>query len=136
MEKIARRSFFKRSTLALAAFGFLPAFMGCKKTKSDMNGMFVHHVFFWLKDADSEEVKLKFRMALEKLVSIDTIRFKHVGTPASTNRPIIESSYTYSLLVAFDDQKGHDVYQEHPIHDEFREKYHEMWERVLIYDSI
>lgn len=135
MGKLARRTFLNRTTTALTALGIAPFFAGCKSQNKNLNGMFVHHVFFWLKDADNPDVQAKFRSALEKLATIETIRYKHIGIPASTNRPIIDNTYTFSLLVAFDDEKGHEVYQEHPVHDEFREIYHEYWEKVLIFDT-
>ena len=58
-----------------------------------------------------------------------------LGTPAPTDRPIIDRSYTYSLTLAFADQKGHDVYQEHPLHDVVRETCARFWREVLIYDA-
>lgn len=136
MEKPARRSFFKQTALAFGALGISPVLFGCSKPTINMNGKFVHHVFFWLKEPENESILTTFKLALEHLASIDAIKYKHIGTPAATNRPIIESTYTFSLLVVFDDEKGHGIYQEHPIHDEFREKYHDLWEKVLIFDCI
>lgn len=137
MKNSNRRRFLKQ-TAVLGVTGALPMLSGCKSATSgnDMSGKFMHHVFFWLKEADDEKVKNDFRNALLKLASIETVRFKHIGTPASTNREIIDTSYTFSLLVVFDNEKGHDIYQEHPIHDEFREKYADWWSRVQIYDTI
>ena len=137
MEFSGRRNFLKQA-VALGAVGMTPAVAGCQTDKKsiDMSGMFMHHVFFWLKEADDEKIKSDFRDALHKLASIETIRYKHIGTPAPTNREIIDNTYTFSLLVIFDDEKGHDIYQQHPIHDEFREKYADWWSRVQIYDTV
>ena len=38
--------------------------------------MFVHHVFFWLKEGANKEA---LRAGLEELVKIDLIRQSHVG---------------------------------------------------------
>ena len=137
MKNSDRRSFLKQ-TATLGAIAITPALAGCNSNgkNTDMSGKFMHHVFFWLKQPDDEKIRSDFRDALVKLASIETVRFKHIGTPAATNREIIDTTYTFSLLVVFDDEKGHDIYQEHPIHDEFREKYADWWTRVQIYDTV
>lgn len=136
MKNSDRRTFL-RQTAALGAIAATPALAGCcsNEKNNDISGKFVHHVFFWLKQPDDEKVKNDFRNALIKLASVETVRFRHIGTPAATNRAIIDTTYTFSLLVVFDDEKGHDEYQVHPIHDEFREKYADWWTRVQIYDT-
>ena len=60
----------------------------------------------------------------------------HVGTPAPTDRPIIDRSYSYALTAVFDDEAAHDRYQVHPVHDRFRDTCGTFWSRVLIYDSV
>jgi len=96
---------------------------------------FIHHVFFWLKDPDNQEVKTKFEKALKELVTVETIAEKHLGTPAATNRGVIDSSYTFSLLTVFKNKADHDIYQEHPKHLKFIENCAELWDRVVVYDS-
>lgn len=127
-----------KQTAVLGAIGAVPVWAGCSNEgeKTDMDGKWLHHVFFWLKQATDENRRKQFRHALLKLASIETVRYKHIGMPASTNREIIDSTYTFSLLVVFDDEKGHAVYQEHPIHDEFREKFGDWWSHIQIYDTI
>ena len=136
MKHSDRRNFLKQ-TAALGAIAAAPVLTSCRSNdkRDDISGKFMHHVFFWLKQPDDEKVKHDFREALIKLASVETVRFRHIGTPAATNREIIDATYTFSLLVVFDDEKGHDVYQVHPIHDEFREKYANWWTRVQIYDT-
>ena len=137
MKNSDRRNFIKQCA-ALGAVSAVPALKACSPADkvADMSGKFMHHVFFWLKQADNDKTRNDFREALVKLASIETVRYKHIGTPASTNREIIDTTYTFSLLVIFDDEEGHDIYQEHPIHDEFREKYADLWEKVQIYDTL
>lgn len=136
MKNSDRRSFLKQ-TAALGAIAITPAITSCNSSEKtiDMSGKFMHHVFFWLNEPDNEEARKTFEEAVEKLASIETVRYKHIGKPASTNREVIDTTYTYSLLVVFDDAAGHDIYQEHPIHDEFREKSY-LWNRVQIYDTV
>ena len=58
-----------------------------------------------------------------------------IGVPAATSRPVIDRSYTFALVVMFDDLVGHDAYQEHPIHKAFVENFSGHWTKVQIFDS-
>jgi hypothetical protein len=49
---------------------------------------------------------------------------------------VIERTYTYSWLCLFDSAEEEAHYQQHPIHDEFRNQYACYWEKVVIYDAI
>lgn len=97
--------------------------------------MFVHHVFFWLKtDLSDDEVK-QFENGVMSLLPIEYIKLGDIGKPAPTNRPVIERSYAYSLLLVFDNKEAHDAYQTHPVHEQFVATCSSLWEKVLIYDS-
>ena len=96
--------------------------------------MFVHHVFFWMKDITPDEFKT-FEKGVSTLPSIELVKFGDVGKPASTDRPIIERSYSYSLLLVFENKTAHDAYQTHPVHLKFVEDCSHLWDKVLIYDS-
>ncbi len=98
--------------------------------------MLVHAVYFWLKPGLKPADIASFEKFANALTSIPSVRQGWVGKPAATNRPIIDSSYSYALVVVFDDMAGHDVYQVHPIHDAFRENCEKFWSQVKIYDSI
>jgi len=97
---------------------------------------FVHHVYFWLKKPVPEETRIKFENALKELVTIETIIGKHLGTPANTNRGVIDSTYSYSLLLTFKNREDQDIYQTHPTHLKFISECEDLWERVVVYDSI
>jgi hypothetical protein len=61
----------------------------------------------------------------------------HIGVPASTEqRPVVDSSYSASELMFFDDVAGQEAYQVHPIHKKFVEQCSHLWEKVIVYDSI
>lgn len=98
--------------------------------------MFVHHVLFYTPATASEADKGKLLEGLESLRGISSIKMVHIGTPAVTNRDVIERTYTYSLLCLFESAEQEEDYQQHPIHDEFRDNYARYWEKVVIYDSI
>ncbi len=97
-------------------------------------GKFYHVVFFWLIN-EEEETRKKFLKVLRDFIdNVDVIRTKHVGTPADTDRDVIDNTYSFSLILTFDSKKEHDLYQVHPRHDEFREQ-SSLWKKVLVYDS-
>jgi hypothetical protein len=98
--------------------------------------MFVHAVYFWLKDGLTDQDRNTFVRGVNALTTIETVLHGHVGTPADTNRPIIERSYSYALVLFFADKAAHDAYQAHPVHDRFREQCATLWRKVLIYDSV
>lgn len=96
-----------------------------------------HHVFFWLKNRDSKQDRDMLIEGLRTLRNIKTVRKLHIGIPASTEeRPVVDSSYSVSELMFFDDVAGQDAYQSDPIHLQFVEKYSHLWEKVVVYDSI
>ncbi len=97
--------------------------------------MIIHCVFFWLKDGISGDERATFLEGARSLLAIPGVAGGYVGEPAATEpRPIIDRSYDHSLVLMFDDIAAHDVYQEHPIHDAFRELA-PLWQRVQIYDT-
>ena len=98
--------------------------------------MFVHHVFFWLKNPNSTEDKSLLEAGLLDLEKVETIRTFHVGVPASTNRPVIERGYSFSLLLIFDDLEDQETYQTHPVHEKFVKECSHLWSKVVVYDSV
>jgi hypothetical protein len=97
--------------------------------------MLTHHVLFWLKPETTEEQKKAFRKGLESLQKIQTIKSFYIGVPAPISRPVVDTSYTFSLLLVFGDLAAHDSYQVDPIHKTFLDEFRVMFEKVVIYDS-
>ena len=96
----------------------------------------IHHVFFWLKNPDSKEDLAKLLEGLRTLEKIETVKGIHIGIPADTEkREVVDNSYSASELLFFEDVKGQNVYQEHPIHKKFVENYSHLWEKVVVYDA-
>ncbi len=97
--------------------------------------MFVHTVYFWLKpDVKPEDIQ-RFEEKANAMLKIPCIIHGWLGKPAQTSRPVIDSSYSYALVVTFKDLAGHDAYQIHPVHNDFRESCSMLWGQVKIYDS-
>ena len=98
--------------------------------------MFVHHVFFWLKSGLRKSDKDRFKDGLDSLATIAIVRFAHIGVPARTKRDVIDRSYSYSLLLQFENETHQAIYQAHPTHRKFVEDCSSLWEKVIVYDSI
>jgi len=107
-----------------------------KYKTSELEGSFVHIVFFWLVN-DDQQTRKRFLAELRKFIdNVDVIRTRHIGSPADTDREVIDNSYSYCLALSFDSKKEHDIYQEHRLHKEFIERASPLWNRVLVYDSV
>ena len=135
MEKQTRRKFIA-STLALTAGAAVSA-QSLMTMETQNKKQLAHHVFFWLKNPNSKEDLAKLLEGLRSLRKIETIRALHIGVPADTEkRPVIDSSYSASELMIFDDLAGEKVYQDHPIHQKFIADCSHLWDKVVVYDSM
>ena len=95
-----------------------------------------HHVFFWLKNPSSKEDLEKLLEGLHTLDKIETVRKIYIGVPASTEvRDVVDSSFSASELLFFDDNEGQKIYQDHPIHKKFVEDCSHLWQKLIVYDT-
>ena len=101
-----------------------------------MNNIFIHHVYFWLKNTGNVEDRDKLVEGLKKLSGAATIKQFHIGKPANTNREVIDSSYAVSWMLIFEDDAGQAVYQTDPIHLKFIEECSHLWSKVVVYDAV
>ncbi len=97
---------------------------------------FIHHVYFWFKKPESKKDRASFEEALKKLVTVETIVEMHLGVPAPTRRDVVDRSYTYSLLTTFKSKEEQDIYQSHATHLKFIDECSDLWEKVVVYDSV
>ncbi|WP_143310363.1 Dabb family protein [Chitinophaga vietnamensis] len=96
-----------------------------------------HHVFFWLKNPDSEEDRKKLIEGVKTLAKIETVRSLHVGIVANTEkREVVDASWHVSELIFFSDLAGQATYQTHPVHLAFIKQYGHLWEKVVVYDAM
>ena len=102
-----------------------------------MNDFFKHTVFFWLKEPDNKSDRAAFETSLKTFINTSVyIQSKHIGTPANTNREVIDSSYTYCLSLGFSSKENQDKYQDEPAHNMFIEESSGLWSKVVVYDSV
>ncbi|WP_423146918.1 Dabb family protein [Rubrolithibacter danxiaensis] len=134
ISKQSRRGFLSFAAKAAAVTGITTLF---GKTSFAMapDKVFIHHVYFWLKNPDSQEDKEKLIEALKKLSKVKTIKEFHIGLPSSTNRDVIDRSYSVSWMLFFKNKADQDSYQVDPIHLKFVEENSSLWSKVVVYDS-
>ncbi len=97
----------------------------------------IHHVFFWLKNPNSEADKTKLKEGLRTLEAIKEVKKLYIGEPASTlKRDVVVTDYQVTEMMIFNSTKDQDIYQVHPIHKAFVENYSHLWERVVVYDML
>jgi hypothetical protein len=132
MNDQSRRNFVKTSVAA----GLSTALPTGQLAVPVAGDMFVHHVYFYLKNKGSEADKAKLLEGLNKLAKVPTIKFVHIGSPATTDRSVIEKGYAVSWLCFFNNLEDEEIYQKHPIHLKFVEDYSALWEKVIVYDSV
>ena len=101
-----------------------------------MQQIFVHHVYFWLKNPESKEDLNRLHEGLKKLTAVKTIRNFHIGRPADTDRGVIDNTYQLSWLIFFDNGEDQAGYQTDPIHLQFVAECAELWKKVIVYDTV
>ena len=98
--------------------------------------MFIHTVFFWLKDDVKDEDLAVFEEGLGSLLKAPTMQGGYCGKPANTPIDVVDNSYSYALTAIFQDKEGHDAYQEDELHVKFLEQCASMWINVKVYDYL
>jgi sulfatase maturation enzyme AslB (radical SAM superfamily) len=131
MKENSRRKFLQNAGLATLA-SISPLAAEPEKTKE----LFIHHVFFYLKNPNNAQDEAKLLEGLKKLAKVPTIQYVHIGKPAATSRSVIVKDYSISWMCFFKNIIEEEIYQTDPIHLEFIKDYSYLWEKVVIYDSV
>ncbi|HTN08594.1 Dabb family protein [Agriterribacter sp.] len=100
------------------------------------NSTFIHHVYFWLNNPGSQTDFEQLVAGLHKLSAVKTIKTFYIGKPADTSRDVIDSSYSVSWLLLFDNKAHQDSYQTDPIHLKFVDECKHLWKKVVVYDTV
>lgn len=97
---------------------------------------FLHVVYVWLKpDLERKDIE-EFEQDMRALRKIKTVKKMQTGKPAGTQRDVVDNTYSYVIVIYFDDARGHDLYQNDPIHRQFVEKHKSKWTRIQVYDAL
>lgn len=133
MKKQNRRKFITTAIIMSAGLTAAAENLQGEENKTQV----IHHVFFWLKNPSSKEDLNKLLEGLKTLKNIETVRKMHIGVPASTeHRDVVDSSFSASELLFFDDLAGQKTYQDHPVHLKFVKDCSHLWQKVIVYDTI
>jgi hypothetical protein len=97
--------------------------------------MFIHNVYFWMKSGLDDGDLKAFEQGLQSLCENPPAKLGAFGKPADGHRDVVDSSFSYGLHVAFDDEAGHDAYQVGEVHQRFLADHSLKWDRVLVYDT-
>lgn len=135
MSKQSRRQFIANAGKAAAVTGFISLPSAAAIAATPENRLFIHHVYFWLKNHDSKEDRDKLVAGLKKLSAVKTIKSFHIGEPAATNRDVIDRSYNISWCLFFENKANQDSYQADAIHLNFVKENSDLWTKVVVYDS-
>ena len=101
------------------------------------SGGFLHTVFFWLKNPNSEKDRKAFEEHLTTFINSSRyVKSKFIGTAAPSEREVVDSSYTYALVLTFSSKEDQDKYQAEPVHLKFVEDAQHLWEKVVVYDAL
>src|ERR1035438_8020798 len=98
--------------------------------------IFIHHVYFWLKNPESKADLASLTEGLQKLSYVSTIKEFHIGRPADTDRGVIDRSYSMSWFILFSNGADQASYQTDPIHLKFVKDCSHLWNKVIVYDSV
>ncbi len=126
----------RKSFLQAVAMGTMGILAPKLSRNMPEKNLFIHHVYFWLKNPGSKEDYSKLLEGLQALSKVGTIKMSHIGRPADTNRDVIDRSYSVSWLLFFKNKEDQDKYQVDPIHLKFVEQYSYLWAKVTVYDSV
>ncbi|HEY9117224.1 MAG TPA: Dabb family protein [Roseivirga sp.] len=114
----------------------LVVFYACESSPQQLpaEDPLVHTAYFWFKEGVTDEQIEAFHKRSEELTKIPEVMALYTGKPADTNRPIVERSYDFAVVVHLKDLAAHDAYQQHPIHQKLLTDYSPLWERVMVTD--
>ena len=118
-------------------FGLLFLLASDLLAQESIKGKFEHVVLFYLKNPESQKDKDKLEKGLRDLIrDSEFIVSAHLGVPAMTDREVVDNSYSFNYTVTFNSKEDQDKYQVEEVHLEFINEYKELWDKVIIYDSI
>jgi len=130
-----RRNFVAKIAAGMAATGIMSIPGYSHANNAPIKDVFVHHVFFWLKEPENSEARKQFEQGLDSLIAISQIQSSHIGTPVESASEVVDDSFSFSLLTFFRSKEDQDNYETHPIHLKFIQDCQHLWKKVIVYDA-
>ena len=99
--------------------------------------MISHSVFFSLKQPSEEGRAALTAACREYLTGHEGVRYFAAG-PRGTEfvRGVNDQTFDVALLVVFESKAAHDLYQDHPRHEEFVAEQKANWQTVRVFDAV
>lgn len=108
-----------------------------KSESIEFDPAFTHVVYFWLNNPDSDADRSKFEAAVTQFMRDSKYaKTRFVGVPPKATRDVVDDSFTYSLILSFESAEAQEKYQAEPAHTAFVETCKDLWEKVIVYDSV
>ncbi|HQR06825.1 MAG TPA: Dabb family protein [Gemmatales bacterium] len=99
--------------------------------------MLGHMVYFTLKESTAANRRKLVEACRKYLTGHTGTVFFAAGVLAEEfTRDVNDRQWDVALHLIFVDKAAHDVYQEHPRHDEFIAENKETWKSVRVFDSL
>ena len=106
-------------------------------TNDTFDPAFVHSVYFWLHNPDSDADRTAFETALKTLLKESRYtKTNYIGTAPKAIRDVVDDSFTYKLIVTFESGEEQEKYQNEEAHLKFIEDAKHLWKKVLVYDAV
>ena len=131
-----RRSYMTKMASEMAPSGLGLGLIQMNAKEVLMKNIFVHHVFFWLKEPKNSDACNEFLKGLRALLQVQQIQSYHIGAPVQSSREVVDDSFTYSYMAFFKNMEDQAIYQTHPIHLKFIEDCQHLWEKIIVYDAM
>lgn len=107
------------------------------KEPNNSSSKFIHVVYFWLQNPDSQMDRAEFEKSLKTFMdNSEYAQNPFIGTPANTPREVVDNSWDYNLIIGFESAEQQDLYQKEAAHLKFVEDAAHLWDRVVVYDAL
>ena len=95
-----------------------------------------HNAYFWLENPNNLQDKEYFLACLKKFLDVSIYANQAMITqqPKSKNT-IVESGYTFSLMVTFDSKRQHELFKEEDAHKDFVNEVSSLWRKVDVFNT-
>lgn len=98
---------------------------------------FTHVVYFWLKHPDKAADRSTFEAAAKQFMQDSRYaKTRFIGVAPKATRAVVDDSFTYSLILSFESAEAQGKYQTEEAHTVFVETCKDLWDKVIVYDSI
>jgi hypothetical protein len=109
---------------------------GQSMAAGDEQPQLAHAVYFTLKDR-TDEAREQLVQGCKQLLSghPGTVYFAAGALAEEFDREVNDRGFDVALLIVFRNKEAHDAYQVSPRHNQFIERYKDLWETVRVFDS-